>query len=105
LPSVTYALIARHSIRSFQLVFPSLPAILQAGMRKKDFVLRLAQDASVSPAEAADEIDAVVHEILKKVRRGKQASLPGLGTFVPGQNPKFRFTEKNAKSESSKRKK
>jgi len=73
-------------------------------MRKKELVLRLAQDARVSPAEAADEIDAVVHDILKKVRHGKRARLPGLGTFVPGQNTKFRFSE-NAKSESSKQKK
>jgi len=73
-------------------------------MRKKELVLRLAQDASVSPAEAADQLDAVVHDILRKVRHGKQASLPGLGTFVPGHSTKFRFSG-GVKSEASKRKK
>ncbi|MBM3812893.1 MAG: HU family DNA-binding protein [Acidimicrobiia bacterium] len=70
-------------------------------MRKREFVLRLAEDASVSPAEAADQLDTVFHDVLKKIRQGKPARLPGLGTFLPGERPKFRFTD-HAKTKSPK---
>jgi len=60
-------------------------------MKKTDLAARLAKDSSITPARAADELDRVVHDILKRLRDGKEVSLPGLGTFQPGRNPRFRF--------------
>ena len=51
-------------------------------MRKRDLAARLAAHAQTSPAEAADQLDDVVHRILKRLRTGKTVSLPGLGTLT-----------------------
>jgi len=45
----------------------------------------------MSEAAAADQLDRVVHEILERVRKGKPARLPGLGTFSSGQEVDFGF--------------
>lgn len=60
-------------------------------MKKNDLAERLARQAGVSKPDAADQLDRVVHEILQSLRKGRPASLPGLGTFVPGQKPAFKF--------------
>lgn len=52
-------------------------------MKKSEFAKRLARQSGVSPAEAADQLDRVVHQILSNLRRGQSASLPGLGKFTP----------------------
>jgi len=67
-------------------------------MRKTDLAVRLAQDSKLSPAEAADQIDSILHRIRKRIRKGKSAALPGLGKFQPGQEPKFEFLEKGGKN-------
>jgi len=46
-------------------------------MKKAEIAKRMAQEAGVSPAEAADRLDGVVHEILVKLRKGRPAPLPG----------------------------
>ncbi len=60
-------------------------------MKKLDLTRKLARQARCSRAAAADERDRVVHEILSRLRRGDEAHLPGLGTFLPGAEPGFRF--------------
>lgn len=50
-------------------------------MKKPDIARRLARCSRVTPAEAADRLDRMVSQILETVRTGKDASLPGLGTF------------------------
>jgi nucleoid DNA-binding protein len=60
-------------------------------MKKPDLARRLARQSNVSPAAAADEIDRVVHKILKSLRKGQPAVLPGLGIFTPGAPVSFRF--------------
>ena len=52
-------------------------------MKKPDIAKRMARQAGVSEAEAADRLDRVVHQILRNLRQGKAASLPGLGKFRP----------------------
>jgi nucleoid DNA-binding protein len=52
-------------------------------MRKEELTLKLARTARVTPAEAADRLDRVVHGIVKKLRQGKPATLPGLGKLTP----------------------
>ncbi len=62
-------------------------------MKKAQFARRLARESGISPAAAADQIDLILNDILKRVRRGQSASLPGLGTFCPGPRPEFYFEE------------
>ena len=52
----------------------------------------LARDSDLPPAEAADQLDRAVHAILKKLRQGRTARLPGIGKFTPGAPPSFQFS-------------
>ena len=67
-----------------------------SGMKKNDLVQRLARDTNLSKAAAADELDRVVHDIVKNLRRGVPVRLPGLGTFTPGKHPDFKFDSRPA---------
>jgi hypothetical protein len=62
-------------------------------MKREQLARRLARQSGISPAAAADQLDRVLNDILKRVRRGQSAPLPGLGTFWPGQKPEFYFEE------------
>ena len=53
-------------------------------MQKDDLASRLANTSGISQAKAADQLDRVVHQILRKLRSGKPAPMPGLGVLVPG---------------------
>lgn len=63
------------------------------GMKREQLARRLAKASGISPAAAADQLDRVLNDILKRVRQGRSASLPGLGTFWPGPKPAFYFEE------------
>ncbi len=60
-------------------------------MNKPDIAKRLAGKAGWSDAEAADHLDRVLQQILSNLRRGKEASLPGLGKFVSGPDGRIEF--------------
>ena len=60
-------------------------------MKKPEIAKRLARQKGVSKAEAADELDRVVHDILAQLRKGQAARLPGLGHFTPGPKGVFQF--------------
>lgn len=60
-------------------------------MRKSDLTHRIARQTHVTPAEAADQLDRVIHDILVNLRKGEPAALPGLGEFRPGQEWTFKF--------------
>jgi len=60
-------------------------------MRKTQLANKLAQQSGVTSAEAADQLDHVVHNIVNNLRKGKPANLPGLGQFTPGETWKFEF--------------
>ena len=62
-------------------------------MKKEQLARRLARESGITPAAAAEQLDRVLNEILKRVRHGQSASLPGLGTFWPGPKPAFYFEE------------
>lgn len=53
-------------------------------MKKADIVRRMARESGGTKAAAADRLDEVVHRILCNLRQGRKTSLPGLGTFSPG---------------------
>jgi nucleoid DNA-binding protein len=60
-------------------------------MNKEQIARRLAKESRITPAAAADQLDRVVHDILKRVRNGQSASFPGLGTFLAGRKNGFQF--------------
>jgi nucleoid DNA-binding protein len=71
-------------------------------MRKPEMAKRLARQAGVSKAEAADQLDHVVHQILTKLRKGEPAQLPGLGRFVLGPQGVFQFQKEKRRGGSGK---
>ena len=66
-------------------------------MKKSDIAKRMARQAGVSEAEAADRLDHVVRQILSRLRQGKEASLPGLGTFTQSPDGKVAFERQGGK--------
>ncbi len=71
-------------------------------MRKTQLAGKLARKVGVSRAEAADQLDHVVHKIVTNLRKGKPASLPGLGQFQPGETWQFQFDPKSGKGPDDK---
>jgi len=60
-------------------------------MTKSDLATRLARQNRSSKAEAADQLDRVIHEIISKLRKGQPARFPGLGSFSQGEKWRFQF--------------
>ena len=50
---------------------------------KKEIARRLADEMQLTPGAAADEVDRVVADILKKLRKGRDARLRGVGVLHP----------------------
>jgi nucleoid DNA-binding protein len=57
---------------------------------------RLAAASDVTPAEAADQIEKLIDRILKRLRDGTPAHVPGLGKFSPGPSVQFQPERENA---------
>ncbi len=64
---------------------------IEAGMKKEQVARRLARESHMSPGAAADQLDRILNDLLKRVRNGESASLPGLGTFRSGRDQDFQF--------------
>lgn len=60
-------------------------------MKNRELAQRLARKTGIPRAAAADQVDRVVTEIIENIRNGESVRLPGLGTFVAGDAPHFRF--------------
>jgi nucleoid DNA-binding protein len=60
-------------------------------MKKPEIARRLARQSGISAAAAADELDRVVHRIVTNLRKGREASLPGLGVFAKGPDGTIAF--------------
>jgi nucleoid DNA-binding protein len=71
-------------------------------MKKREIAKRLARQAGLSNAEAADQLDRVVHQILSKLRKGQAAPFPGLGRFTPGPKGAFRFEREKRSGDARK---
>lgn len=52
---------------------------------KADLARLLAERSDTTPAVAADELDAIIFAVLKKLKEGKPAAFPGLGRIASGQ--------------------
>lgn len=57
-------------------------------MRRKELARELARTSHLNAGAAQDQIDKVVHDILRRLRAGKAVDLPGLGRLVPPAMPK-----------------
>lgn len=77
--------------------------ILNLAMKKEQLAKQLAKETRITDAAAADQVDAILNAILKRVRKGQSASLPGLGTFVAGQKEEFQFERKPPVHKDSKK--
>ncbi len=64
-------------------------------MRKRDLARNLARRTGVSHAEAADEVDRLVNDILQKLRSGETAALPGFGRFRRDADGNIQFHEES----------
>ena len=65
-------------------------------MSKAEIAKRLAREAGVSEAEAADSLDLLVRRILADLRKGKETPLPGLGKFTHDAEGKVAFEAERA---------
>jgi nucleoid DNA-binding protein len=65
-------------------------------MKKSELASRLAKQAGLSTAEAADQIDHVVSQIISNLKKGHPVQLPGLGEFKPGSKWNFKFERKGS---------
>jgi len=61
------------------------------GMKKPEIAKRMARRAGVTKGEAADRVDRVVSQLLARLRKGKDAELPGLGRFTQGPDGRLSF--------------
>jgi hypothetical protein len=60
--------------------------LICAQMKKSLLARKVARKHSIEPGAAADQMDRVVNQIIRALRRGEEAHLPGLGTLVPGKD-------------------
>jgi nucleoid DNA-binding protein len=58
------------------------PAARLGNVKQDELVRVLAREARVPEAATQDRIDALVHRIVIKLRRGQPVDLPGLGKLV-----------------------
>ena len=72
-------------------------------MKKPDIAKRIARRGHLTEAEAADRFDRTVHQILSSLRKGEEASLPGLGKFVAGPKGRVTFQKEVAGKEGSRK--
>jgi nucleoid DNA-binding protein len=62
-------------------------------MKKSDLAQQIARETGVSQGEAADQLDEVVSSILKTLKKGGSANLPGLGRLRRGVKGTLQFTQ------------
>jgi len=63
-------------------------------MKKSDLVEEVVRQRGVEPGTAADQVDRAVNKIVRALRKGRPARLPGLGTILPGKRWVFHQEER-----------
>ena len=66
-------------------------------MKKHAIARRLAKQLQIPTGNAADQIDRVVNEIVRDLKRGQEVQLPGFGTLKPGAPTSFRNEKRREK--------
>ncbi len=60
-------------------------------MKRRKLECELARSTGITRAEAADQIDQMVSNILQRLRSGESARLPGFGQLRCGADGKIEF--------------
>jgi nucleoid DNA-binding protein len=68
-------------------------------MKKLDLANDVAKRQGVKTGAAADQLDRAVTRIIRALRRGQRAHLPGLGTITPGKPWTFRQVTSEERNE------
>ena len=55
-------------------------------MMKNELFHTFAEEEGKRAEDAADDLDRAVARVLRTLRNGKSAKLPGIGTIQPGRN-------------------
>jgi nucleoid DNA-binding protein len=58
-------------------------------MKKSALAKELARRRGLKTGDAADQLDRVVNQIIRTLKAGRPAYLPGLGTIKPGKQWTF----------------
>jgi nucleoid DNA-binding protein len=58
-------------------------------MKKSDLARDIARRRGLKTGDAADQMDRVVNHIIRTLKAGRPARLPGLGTITPGKRWTF----------------
>jgi hypothetical protein len=67
-------------------------------MKKAELAIQEARRQRVAPGDAADQMDRAVNRIIRVLRSGQPAELPGLGTIQPGKRWTFHPERRGAGS-------
>lgn len=59
-------------------------------MKKPELANAAAVERGVTPETVADEMDLAINRLLRTLRNGQEARLPGLGSILPGKRWVFR---------------
>jgi nucleoid DNA-binding protein len=51
-------------------------------MKREELARELAREAKLPAAVARDQVDELVHRIIRKLRRGQPVRIPGIGKLV-----------------------
>jgi nucleoid DNA-binding protein len=54
-------------------------------MKKRELAEQVARTQGIPAGTAADHMDQAVNEIIRALKKGQSARLPGLGTITPGK--------------------
>ena len=57
-------------------------------MKREKLAQAVARETHVGRAEASDQVDELVHKILRALRRGEAVELPGLGKLATPASPR-----------------
>ena len=60
-------------------------------MKKPELAKRLARQSNFTVGEAADRLDRIVSEIVRKLKQGESARLPGVGAFTRSRGGQVNF--------------
>ncbi len=52
-------------------------------IKREDLARALAERSRLTQGEAQDELDRLVHGIVRSLRRGRAAEMPGIGRLTP----------------------
>jgi nucleoid DNA-binding protein len=58
-------------------------------MKKPALAREVARRRGLKTCDAADQMDRVVNQIIRTLKSGRPARLPGLGTITPGKRWTF----------------